>query len=161
MEIKVRLLYIINEYNYNCMKLNNGLIEFYKLNNNLNLDNFDFFELPIIAVKHSIIQREGEFLFENTNVKYHVHGTGISFNFNNKKFFFEYYPKTEPVRMPILGLGKIYDFIISNFPNDKLCDLNLLQENLLLLFNEKKTIKLYENYFEFYLYPQDNYGLSK
>lgn len=147
-----KLIDWIKKLHHSCIKLNNNLIKHYELDKNEILSNYEYFELPIVAVKHKIIPRQGEFKYGNEQiVNYHIHGTGITFFIEEVKIFFEYYPKISPERKPILGLTKIFDFICSSNPNDDLCNLQEIQNNLVLLFQDKTLTRIDENYFEFYL----------
>lgn len=135
-----------------CLELNSTLIDFYKLNTEPVLKEYDILELPTMAVKHKIILRHDIIESNNEKISYHVHGTGITFLLvNDVVVHFEYYPKTVPKRMPILGVSTICRFIESVDPNNLFVNNDIIVEGLNELFHDNILIRLENESYQFYL----------
>jgi hypothetical protein len=74
--------------------LNSILIDYFNLTKvNLNLENTDLDELPILACKKKIIPKSNVIAYNSNQIKYSFHGIGCYFEYQKQIIDFDYYPK--------------------------------------------------------------------
>lgn len=138
----------IKEYAFKCMSYNEHLILDYQLQNIPELSGYNHFVLPIAAVKKKIIIYKGFFSINHTIVEYHLHGTGVTFTFNEIRYSFQYFPQIGNENIPIFSISPIYDYIKIVFgyiEQDKFTGI------MNKLVDEKLIIKIDEVGFSFYI----------
>lgn len=139
----------IESYGAKCIKLNFALISNFKLNEILELQDVNHFVLPLRAGKLKIISHVGNFILENEDVEYHIHGTGITFTINEIKYSFNFEPIKESI-LPVFSISSLYDYITLVYKkmnhNDFTAIINQLVEKRLL-------VNIHENVLSYYI-PQ-------
>ena len=139
----------IESYGAKCIKLNFALISNFNLNVILDLQDINHFALPLRASNLKIISHVGNFILENEDVEYHIHGTGITFTINEIKYSFNIEPVKEKI-LPVFSISSLYDYITLVYKkmshNDFTAVINQLVEERLL-------INIHQNVLSYYL-PQ-------
>ncbi|WPO81907.1 hypothetical protein SD427_14180 [Chryseobacterium sp. JJR-5R] len=147
--INLKLHNLIKEYALNCIRFNDLLISQFNLNNKNELENTDYFVLPLRAYKLRIIENKKKIKVGNgEQLEYQIHGTGITFIFNNINYSFEYFPRIDDKSIPIFSISTIYEYI-------KIIYKNIEQEKFIEIINnlvsKELIIKTDESGFSFYL----------
>lgn len=138
----------IKEYALKCVCYNEHLIINYQLQNIPELSDYNHFVLPIAAVKKRLIVYRNFFSVNQTNIEYHVHGTGVTFTFNKIRYSFQYFPKIGNENIPIFSISSVYDYIkivYGYIEQDKFTE--IMNE----LVDEKLITKIDEYGFSFYI----------
>lgn len=138
----------IKEYALKCVFYNERLIISYQLQNIPELIDYNHFVLPIAAVKKKIIIYKDFFTVNQTDVEYHIHGTGVTFTFDEIRYSFQYFPQIENKNIPIFSISSIYDYmkvVYGYIEQDKFTE--VMNE----LVDEKLITKIDEHGFSFYI----------
>lgn len=139
----------IESYGAKCIKLNFALISNFKLNEILDLQDINHFILPIRASKLKIIGHVGNFILENENVEYHIHGTGITFTVNEIKYSFNFEPIKESI-LPVFSISSLYDYITLVYKKMNHNDFAAIINQLV---GKRLLINIHENVLSYYI-PQ-------
>jgi len=147
----------IESYGIKCVKLNFALISYYKLNEISDLQDINHFALPLRANRLKMISHLGNFILENQDVQYHIHGTGITFTINEIEYSFNFEPIKENI-LPVFSISSLYDYITIVYKkvshNDFTVIINQLVEKRLLINIHENVLSYYIPHLEF---PKNNY----
>ncbi|WP_294281695.1 hypothetical protein [uncultured Chryseobacterium sp.] len=144
----VKIYKFIENYKTKCVELNSALILNFNLNKLPELQGTDYFILPLRANKLKVINHIDNFCIEDKNIRYHIHGAGMTFTCDEIMYSFEYLPRVNNKNIPIFSVSSIYDYI-------KIVYRHIEQYEFLEIINnfiqEKLLIKIDEHTFSFYI----------